>query len=362
MRRAPSISVLVAAGLASGAAACRPDSALLPSKSTFSSTDGAGTDSGAPGTGLAADVPAGCPDPLSWANTGEPYLLTYCAGCHAEGGDPAFRYGAPPDLFLDSADDVHARSARVRARIADGTMPPTGGPSLAETECFLAWLDQGARGDGTPLGSGTAPPVAAVAWEVLETVDDDPDLPGTLLLTTTLVGLGRPVATGRFAEERWLVDGDDAWLLSRTRYDPQTDAVLSDDAWEPPLRLSWGSTDDGWTVETTRTHTDTAGTETLAEVWDVARIVGVATDPRSIDTAPVQVLAVERGAGLELGVELSARMGLVRRWSFDDTPTGDPELDLIDTLLFESRLPALGSGFPLGPDMEWSARILGDAP
>jgi|GEM_PF-1058296 len=355
----PACALVVVASLV----ACEDKSAALPSAGLFSS--GGGTeptpDSGTPEPGPLPDTPAHCASPLSWANTGEPYLLTYCSGCHTSTVAEDFRYGAPPELVLDSADDVFAHSVRIQARIEDGTMPPTGGPSADENACFLAWLGQGARGLGDALPAGPGSPTAVAAWEVLETVDLHPDFPEGLTFVSTHVGLGRPVTHGVWLTEHWLVDGDDAWLVARERFDTDGRSVAHD-TWEPPLLFSTGASGDSWTTDTVRTRVDDSGVVELTEVWDFVRDVGVSTDPRSIDTAPVRIVGVERGTGIEQGLELSDVMGPVHRWRTDHSATADPTVDHLDVYLFESRLPPLGSGFPLVAGMEWSARILGDPP
>jgi len=308
------------------------------------------------------ETPDHCPDPMSWANTGEPYLLTYCSGCHAAGVAEEARYGATLDVVLDSADQVFAHAERVAARVEDGTMPPSGGPDDAENACFIAWLEQGARGRGDALFSAEAGPIAPAAWEVLETVDVDADFPEGLTWSTTQVGLGRPVLRGLWSVERWLVDGDDAWLVERARFDGDG-TLLTALRWDPPLRFSMDGGEDSWTIETERVHEDADGETVLTEVWDFVRDVDD-PDPRAIDTAPVRIVGVERGSGAELGLSLSARMGPVQRWSFDDSADHplDPELTEVDVLVFESLLPGVFDGVPLTAGMEWSARILGDAP
>lgn len=350
MRRAAILLVVVG---------CGQTSPPLPSERWFASA-GAEAGSADSGTPPVVATPSTCAAPPTWANTGEPYLLTYCSGCHAEGVGTDFRYGAPADVVLDTIDDLQAHAERVAVRIEDGTMPPTGGPGAVENACFLAWLDQGAPGGGPALFTGPAGPVAAVAWEVQETLRSESDFPEGLTLTTKLVGLGRPVASGVWRTERWLVDGDDAWLVARSRFDDDG-TVLETDTWDPPLRFVAGDTE-SWTVETVRTRVDRTTTRAIDETWDFFRDIRPGTDARSSDRAPVQVVGVEQSSLAELGLELSDSRGVVRRWAIDDTELGDPDLDRIDILAFESILPPVGAGLPMVDGMEWSARILGDVP
>ncbi len=341
-------------------AACGGTAAPLPTSRSFQPTEDTPGTTATPDTGEPTPSST-CATPATWENTGEPYALTYCSGCHAAAVAEEYRYGAPPDLILDTSAHLRSHAERVRARIEDGTMPPTGGPAEAETTCFLAWLADGAPGDGTALFSGTETDVAAVAWEVQERLEVAADFPEGFTLTTELVGLGRPVAHGVWRVERWIVDGDDAWLAARERFD-SAGALASSDHWDPPLPLMSSTSDNTWTVQTVRTHQTPSSTVELDEIWDFVRDRAPTTDPRSIDTAPLQVVGLERTTAAELGLAVSSTRGIVRRWSIDDSELADPLLESIDILTFEARLPPLPSGVPMVPGMEWSARILGDAP
>lgn len=84
----------------------------------------------------------------TWASVGEPFVLTWCAGCHSAELPAERRYGAPEGLNLDTLDAVRAHQAAVvSAALGDSPrMPPAGGVPAAEREAMAAWLACGAPG------------------------------------------------------------------------------------------------------------------------------------------------------------------------------------------------------------------------
>ena len=93
-----------------------------------------------------ADRP--CPDDslLAWESFGDPFVRSWCTGCHSEQLGHERRRGAPDDVNFNTLDDVRALSDRMWARAGDHnrTMPPAGGPGHAERELFGEWLACGA--------------------------------------------------------------------------------------------------------------------------------------------------------------------------------------------------------------------------
>lgn len=89
----------------------------------------------------------------TWASVGEPFVLTWCAGCHSAALPVERRYGAPEGLDLDTLDAVRAqRAAFLGAALGDSPrMPPAGGVPLAERETMAAWLACGAPGEAHRL-------------------------------------------------------------------------------------------------------------------------------------------------------------------------------------------------------------------
>jgi len=344
--------MVVMGGLACDRLAPLPTADLIPEGTQ---TVSGGHDSG---PSQEVEVPDGCPDPLSWGNTGQPFLLTYCAGCHGAEVSAEMRYGAPADSLLDSRHAVLERTTAVLSRSSDGTMPPGGGPTELELACFTAWLEQGARGRGDALPDGGAVSGEGVAWEVAEEVVALDDFPEGLVLVTQLIGVGRPSLTGDWSSEYWAIEGPDGWLSGRDRVELDGSLVFSD-AWEPPLPFTSPTADNSWTVETTRTRLFADGEAVFSETWDFTRDPDVQVDPRILDEEVVRVVGVERTTGATVGIERSDRLVLLRRWFDDDSETADPALVLSDTTVFESPLPPGSGEFPLLVDQSWTARLLG---
>jgi uncharacterized membrane protein len=78
---------------------------------------------------------------LTYDNFGRGYMNQWCTGCHAARLRPYQRNGAPPDVNLDTFDDVMLHAERIQVRSVDSTtMPPTGTPSEAEVQALGEWL------------------------------------------------------------------------------------------------------------------------------------------------------------------------------------------------------------------------------
>jgi uncharacterized membrane protein len=96
--------------------------------------------------GCGEDLPAGCEDsPLTYATFGEPFMTSWCRGCHSRELPPEMRQLAPLDVNFNTLDEVRRRTRRVAFLIGDSqTMPPAGGPSAAERALAVEWLRCGA--------------------------------------------------------------------------------------------------------------------------------------------------------------------------------------------------------------------------
>lgn len=98
-----------------------------------------------------------CPDAsfLTWENFGEPFMRSWCTGCHASTLPDSLRAMAPVEVDLDSRDAVVQHLERVWFRAADqnATMPPAGGPGLAERELLGEWLACGAPMDADMIAA-----------------------------------------------------------------------------------------------------------------------------------------------------------------------------------------------------------------
>ncbi len=95
-----------------------------------------------------------CPEDsvLSYDDFGGPFVLSFCAGCHASGLPEGERQGAPAFSNFDTLEDIRAAAARMWARSGDHnvTMPPEGGPDPLDREMFGEWLACGAPADDDP--------------------------------------------------------------------------------------------------------------------------------------------------------------------------------------------------------------------
>lgn len=84
---------------------------------------------------------------LDFGNFGEPFVASWCRGCHSSELPTAMRQDAPAGVDFDD----HAMTTQWAERIllrATGdqpTMPPAGGPSEAERALLVEWLACGAR-------------------------------------------------------------------------------------------------------------------------------------------------------------------------------------------------------------------------
>jgi hypothetical protein len=273
----------------------------------------------------------------TWATVGQPFALTWCAGCHSSrlAGDE--RHGAPAGLDFESLDAVRTNAGAMRAAAVDGaSMPPSGGPSEGQRAALAAWLDCGAPGDDAPIPVGERDAALLDATQV-ETVTEE-DAGEVLVVATETAGT-------RVWTERWLLadDGEEAWIAG---WEVEEDGALVEGvAWAPPVPV-WDRGADGWTVGTTATDLLTG--ETRGETWTGAVTFDDAPDPRTRDDSPDTVRLLEQG-GAEMGFQLSAGRALVYRWhdgaSFQQATLGTDDLE---------GLPA----FPLLAGLGWPERVL----
>jgi uncharacterized membrane protein len=82
---------------------------------------------------------------LTYATFGDAFVTNWCRGCHSVDLAPGMRQRAPVDMNFDTLADVHAWSHDILVSAGLTTsMPPAGGPSDAERQMLVAWLDCGA--------------------------------------------------------------------------------------------------------------------------------------------------------------------------------------------------------------------------
>jgi hypothetical protein len=81
---------------------------------------------------------------LTYDNFGEPYLASWCRGCHSSDLPANMRQLALADINFNTLADVRAQLGPMQSVIATGAMPPEGGPSADEQQLMMQWLSCGA--------------------------------------------------------------------------------------------------------------------------------------------------------------------------------------------------------------------------
>lgn len=90
---------------------------------------------------------------LTWSTFGDPFVRSWCTGCHSSALAEPDRQGAPVGVDLDTLEGVRAHLADVRRRaVREADMPPAGGPDEGDRALLDEWLACGAPGvdDGGP--------------------------------------------------------------------------------------------------------------------------------------------------------------------------------------------------------------------
>lgn len=281
-----------------------------------------------------------CDAPGSWTRTGQPFLLTWCSGCHSAGRVGDDRYGAPEAVSLDTLADAVAWQDRILARVEDGTMPPGGGPPAAEQARLALWFACGAPGVASTAGPGAEPGGAVAADTVVVISAGSGGLPGGtdwILRSGDLVAGTSSVTR---VVETYDIDGEDAWLWSRELRDADG-AVWRRWTWDPPLPVGQAGAD-AWSAETTVTLADDGGAVTSwAQGWSFERAAASGVDGWSIDDAPVAIVGLADD-GAEEGWHQSSRWGITGRWWLDDVGVG-----VIYQQALDQPAGAFGAGFPV---------------
>jgi hypothetical protein len=101
---------------------------------------------------------------LTWENFGEPFMLTWCTGCHHSALPTAQRAGAPCAANFDTHAGVHERAPVIALRAIDymtlegvAPMPPAALVPEEELALLREYLDCGAPGP-EPDAAGPACP------------------------------------------------------------------------------------------------------------------------------------------------------------------------------------------------------------
>jgi hypothetical protein len=91
---------------------------------------------------------------LADGSAGRAFMLNYCTSCHNSHLAEGERYSAPVGVDFDTVGSVRSQIESVYARVADQSMPPSGGISQSVIGDFLAWLDCGAPSDNREMPFG----------------------------------------------------------------------------------------------------------------------------------------------------------------------------------------------------------------
>ena len=239
------------------------------------------------------------PRNLTYANTGQPFLLTYCTGCHAQTLQGERRRGAPDGLDLDSVAGLRLHLPRVRARTVEaGDMPPGGGPTGAELARFAAWLDASAPGGENPLPP-VAPPDSALeqGYTTVSRVSVEGE---QILLSRQIDGPQTDFREGNFAEERYESRDGSLYFLGYTHLNADG-SVAAALAFVSGLAIAGPAATEVQTVETADGPTQT---------WSPVAEGGEPLDPRGLDPLAALTLFEEEG-GARLGWYVSSTVGLV---------------------------------------------------
>ena len=82
---------------------------------------------------------------LSYATFGQPFMLSWCNGCHSTQLPSNMRQAAPIDINFDTLTEIRSQSFSIVQTTTDlRTMPPEGGPSDAERQMLAQWMSCGA--------------------------------------------------------------------------------------------------------------------------------------------------------------------------------------------------------------------------
>lgn len=84
---------------------------------------------------------------LTYENFGDPFVTSWCRGCHSSEVPVGMRQKAPDDVNFDDVGDVRTWGARIATKVAgpEPSMPPAGGPSTDERALLAEWIACGAR-------------------------------------------------------------------------------------------------------------------------------------------------------------------------------------------------------------------------
>jgi len=93
------------------------------------------------------DTRVECTDsPLTYQTFGDPFIASWCRGCHSAELVPTMRQAAPLDVNFDTPGEVRAHRMKILELAGTSAqMPPSGGPSDEERALLREWLACGAK-------------------------------------------------------------------------------------------------------------------------------------------------------------------------------------------------------------------------
>jgi len=292
-----------------------------------------------------------CADPGSWETTGQPFVLTWCTGCHSDGREGMDRYGAPDGVDLDTLEDVRSWEARILARVEEGTMPPGGGPNAGQKARLAQWFSCGAPGSESRLEGAREGVGPAASQTVLVSTTSSGSFEGA---TAWLIQEGdyrSGVGEVTRVVEVWEVDGADAWLWSRELRD-ESGTTIQRWSWEPPLPVGRADTDAWSAVVTQRLEHASGDVSSEDQDWEFTRTPAGMVDGWSIETAPDRVIGLSDG-GHEEGWDLSPDYGISARWWLDADGAG-----VVYQQALEQEPRSTIGGFPLTEGDRRGGRIV----
>ncbi len=287
----------------------------------------------------AADTGASTCAELTWASAGQPYLLTYCTGCHSAGVTGEWRRGAPSGTDFETLAGARTWQDRIAARIAEGTMPPGGGAPADQTERLLAWIDCGASGTEAPLPAGQAAPTGD-AMELGVYAESDA---GELVVVRQVEQGTRDFGTV-WSTERYTVSGAEAWWHGYTLLDADGESLRAV-SFYPEIPLTESGT---LAVEADVEEGGAAATEDWSVTVDI-RDDAAPLDGREATWDFTEVLVV--AGAEEHGWHLSESRGQVARWVILDEEQAFSALQIGESFTD-------GQGFPLSAESRWLERIV----
>ena len=314
----------------------RRGAVLIPFLLTWSCDGAAPVDSVGP-------APASAEGCGTWTSVGEPFVLTWCGGCHSAALPEERRYGAPMEVNFDSLERVR-EGGTLLANIALGDapmMPPAGGVPAAERAAMKKWLDCGAPGESHQLQPGSVDDTLRGAGGYFGgAIDKD----GALQVYTTY----------NFQTAQLLTfDTDEsgaAWFASFELFD-DAGALIGSGDFEPPLPI-WPAQEDLQLVSTTSAVWNGEASSEEVE-WTVSWSTDPNPDPRIADPLATQV-------------HLSASTGMAHTWWLSETSSFQAEQHAWgeasgflghQAVALSSAMPGVGDGsFPIVAYDIWLVR------